>query len=187
MGGFLIGDLVVAATEKLDHAEAVTEGIDHVSNVPPAVGLDCPLSESSGLLRPRRRDVDVGHHDVEMHRRPMSAIIAPLIRGRDGSSSRLLDEQIKDRRRAQQLDAPRAETPPNRQAKRIAVERDRFFQIVDVDIDEQFSHSGHLLQRGQGGEIRSDLVDDPWSWRPAPRPLRRHGPRAEADLFRPAY
>ena len=88
MGRLMTGDLGVAATGKLDHAEAVSEGIDRVSNVPPAVGLDCSLAHSSGLPRPRRREVDVRHHDVEMHRRPMPAIIASLICGSKRPQSR---------------------------------------------------------------------------------------------------
>src|SRR5690348_811911 len=77
-GNLGFSDLIIALAAELDEAETVAEGIREVGDMAPLMSLDLTLEDGTLRLGLRRRRLHIFHHDVEMHRRPVTAIIADL-------------------------------------------------------------------------------------------------------------
>src|SRR6185503_10017963 len=134
---FLGGDLVVAAADELDQADAVTERIGEHGDLAPVVALDRAFQPRAGVARAIHRAVDFAHDDIQVDRGPVPRVRAQMAAGRRGNRAVGLGQQIDGRGRAEQLDRIGTETPPDRQPEGLAVELDAFVQIVNVDVDEQ--------------------------------------------------
>src|SRR5690606_8783598 len=62
-------DLVVAATDEFDQADAVAEGIGQHGDLAPVVGLHLGLEARAGVARPVERSFDLIDHEIQVHRR----------------------------------------------------------------------------------------------------------------------
>ncbi len=93
-----------------------------------------------------RLDFDVGDDEVEMHRRPVARVVARRSVLESGRARFLLQE-VDRRRAADHLGRGGAEAARDLQLERVAIELDRVFEIVDVDIDEQPGHASAITTR----------------------------------------
>jgi hypothetical protein len=74
-----VGYFVVAAAEELDETNAVAEGIGHVGDAAPVIGLDLTLDRGAGFNCPADNGLKFQDDKIEMHWRPMSSIAAHLV------------------------------------------------------------------------------------------------------------
>ena len=87
-----------------------------------------------------RRRIEIGDDDIEMHRRPVSRVVAADQRAGKRRRAIALGEQIDRSRRADELDRVRTEAPADRQPERLRVEANAALEVVDIDVDKQLRH-----------------------------------------------
>lgn len=116
----------------------MAEWIGHEGQLAPRLGRHRLLQLRARDNCPLHGVVDVVHHKVEMHRRPVAGVVArvPGCRGRGRTFT--LDQQIKRGGPAEHLDASRAKTPPYCEPEGRAVEKGGSFKVAHVDINEKF-------------------------------------------------
>src|SRR5947209_13059852 len=102
-------DGVVTGAREFDQIEAIAERIGHVRHAAVFRLLDRAVESGAERGQPRHRRVDVRHDEIEMHRCPMAAEIAPDLRSPELSGCGTVAEQ-KDRQiAALELDPARAQ------------------------------------------------------------------------------
>jgi len=131
------GDLVIAPAEELDQADAVAERVGKERELAPFVRGGRAFDARAGGLGACHRGVDVGDDEIEMHRRPVAAVTAPVGRGRGGGAAGRLGEEVDRRGGAEKLDRPLAEAAANGQTEGLRVERRGGPDLGNVDIDQK--------------------------------------------------
>src|SRR4051794_2662444 len=127
-------DGVVTGAREFDQIEAVAERIGHVRHAAVIGVLDRPVEGGAERGQPRHGRVDVRHDEIEMHRCPMAAKIAPDLCTAELCRRRPVAEQ-KDRQiGAGELDPARTQAALQREAEPITIERDAAFELGDINI-----------------------------------------------------
>src|SRR5258705_10668695 len=76
----LVRDLVVAAPQKLDKTDAVSEWIGHVRDAAPIVDLNFTLRSCAALDGPVDGHFDIIDHEIEVYGRPVPTVATDIIR-----------------------------------------------------------------------------------------------------------
>src|SRR5687768_12186729 len=69
-------ELVVTATDELEQAKTIAEGVRQERDLAPDVSHDPALQDGSGAPRAGDRSIDVRHHEIEVHRSPVARVAA---------------------------------------------------------------------------------------------------------------
>ncbi len=129
----------------------MTEWIAQTSLAAPGKILDGsfePGARGNGFFH---RCSDVGHHEVEMDRRPVSAVIAYQSSTRDRRAAGILLGQENALRTTCKLGDGAIEEPADQpQLNRPLVELNGCFQVRNVDVDQGL-HERELLQSNRSG------------------------------------
>ena len=141
----LVSDFVIAAAEELDKPDAVTEGISHLRDATPIMRSNFALHRGSCIDRSADCGGNIRNHEVEMDRRPVSAVAAHVVCICLRLRLVRLQQQIDGRRDSEHFHREGAEPPPDLQTKRPLVERDPLRQVIDIHVDEQI----HCLLRNR--------------------------------------
>ena len=114
------GDRIVATTGELEQAEPVPEGVSHHRDAVPFVRADRLLEPRTRCLGPADRGRHVRDDEVQVHRRPMASVVAPLRRGRGRAAAGGLGQEVDRAGRAQHLHPELAEAAPGSQPEGAA-------------------------------------------------------------------
>src|SRR2546430_8103627 len=86
--------MIISGADELQDAEPVTERIAHFSDATPREGLNFIVNLSSGCQRALDRSVHIFHLEVQMHRRPVAAVISRPRNPSAGRASRWFCQKI---------------------------------------------------------------------------------------------
>jgi hypothetical protein len=141
MSGLLGGpssDIIISGASELQDAEPVTEGVAHRSDATPRERLNFAFKLGAGRQSALDRKFNVLDRKVQMHRRPVAAVIAWQRNLRRGGAPRWFAQEVQVRRYPDHLGYRTAEkTPAKAEAKRTLVEGYALLKIIDVDVDEK--------------------------------------------------
>ena len=134
----LVSVAIILVGFELDEAEPVPEGIAEAHAARPA-----PVDVPGLLLRARRQrppggGVHVGHHQVEMHRRPVTRVLAIDGRRLDRGRAAGLLQQVDGGRGTGELGRVLVEGATVGESQRARVEPDGGRELRDVDVDDEF-------------------------------------------------
>src|SRR5688500_14854019 len=101
------------------------------------MSFDVAFARCARRLRPFERVLEIPHHEVRMPRRPMTAVVARLLRGRRNGAAALFREKIDRGRCAEKLEPAVDEAPADVQAEGVAIEGRRLLQVLDIDVYQQ--------------------------------------------------
>src|SRR5438128_8882494 len=145
-------DRVVPPRGELQQAEPVPERVGEDGDAAPDPvrrGLVDLRASFDGTLH---RRIDVGNHEIDMHRGPVARVIARP-RARCGRRSGGLREQVDRCHPTEQLDTVFAEATADGEPERARVERDSFLHVGHIDVDQEI-HAPNILRRGHGIRAR---------------------------------
>ena len=93
------------------------------------------LENGTGSERSSNGRVEVTNDEVQVKGRPVSRVAAKLLRPFEGLGTRCFEQQIDWGFCAQQLDECAVETPTDAEPKRLRIENDGAFDVVNVEIE----------------------------------------------------
>lgn len=114
----------------------MAEGIGHIGDAPPFMGLDCSLELSPASLSLLNRRLYIRYDEVEVHRSPMPLIVAPLRSVYRGTATGRLGQEINCRGYSKHLRHASGKAPTKPQSESIAVELDCPLEIIDIDVGQ---------------------------------------------------
>src|SRR4029453_11295983 len=131
-------DVIISGADELQDAEPVAERVVHFSNVTPRERLNVAFRFGTGRQRALDRRFNIFDLKVQMHRRPVAAIIAWQRNLRRGGAPWWFPQERHGRRYPDHL-GPRAteKTPAKAEAKCPLVKGYPLLKIVDVDVDHK--------------------------------------------------
>ncbi|MNL32603.1 hypothetical protein D3C87_1544670 [compost metagenome] len=116
-------------------------GVAQVRDAAPGVGRGGVFQVRAGRHGLIDRAVHVGHHHVQMHRRPVACIVAPLRRGAGRARARGFFKQVDGGVGAVHFRRLRPQPSMQRQPECALIEVNGVIQIGHIDIDEKL-HEG---------------------------------------------
>src|SRR4029453_4919982 len=131
-------DVIISGADELQDAEPVAERIAHSGDATPREGLNSIFKLGPGRQRALDRRFNILDLKVQMHRRPVAAIIAWQRNLRRGGAARWFAQEVHVRRYSDHLGYRAAEkTPAKAEAKCTLVKGYPLLKIVDVDVDHK--------------------------------------------------
>src|SRR4030095_11146153 len=130
-------DVIISGADELQDAEPVTERVAHFSNVTPRERLNVAFRFGTSRQRALDGKFNIFDLKVQMHRRPVAAIIAWQRNLRRGGAPCWFAQEVHVRRYPDHLGHRATEkTPAKAEAKCTLVKGYPLLKIVDVDVDQ---------------------------------------------------
>ena len=113
----------------------MAEGVVQQREAPVGVLTGRCLENGTGRERSSKGCIEVSDDEIQVERRPVSSVGTKLLGPCEGLGIRRFEQQVDWSFCPQQFDEAAIETPTDAERKRLRIERDRAFYVVNIEIE----------------------------------------------------